>query len=85
MSSIDFYSILEIVNDENEDRCKEIDCVYDRERKIKLCCSNGQAMNDYNKVSFEDVIEISIVFVVNSHIVIPYNCVVKEDRNDTTN
>ncbi len=42
-------------------------------------------MNDYNKVAFEDVIEISIVFIVNSHIVVPYNCVIEEDGDDTTN
>ena len=48
LSTTYLYSVLEIVNDENEYRRKEIDCVDYWKRKVELSCSNGQAMNDNN-------------------------------------
>ncbi len=41
LSPIYLYSVLEVVDNEDEDRCKKIDSVHDWKRKIELCCSNG--------------------------------------------
>ena len=57
-------SILEVVNDEDEDWGKEINGVDNRQGKVELCCSYGQAMNDNDKVALEDVIEVDIIFVI---------------------
>jgi hypothetical protein len=40
-------------------------------REVKLGGGNSQAVNDYDKVSLENVDKVDLVFVVQSHIIVP--------------
>jgi hypothetical protein len=71
---IDSYSIFEVIDDEYENGGEEIDGMYYRKRKIKLSSSDSQSMNDNNNIPLRYVIEVSIVLIVQWHIVVPYDC-----------
>jgi len=76
---IDSYSILKVIDDKYEYGREEIDGMHDRKRKIELRCSDGQSMYDNNNIPFRNVIEVSIVLIVQRHIVVPYNCEIEYD------
>lgn len=74
MCFIDSYSIFEVIDDEYENGREEIDGVHDRKGKIELSSSDSQSMNDNNNIPLRDVIEVSIVLIVQWHVVVPYDC-----------
>jgi hypothetical protein len=43
--------------------------VYDGQRQIELCCRENQSMNYDNGVSLKDIIEVDVVFEIQSEVV----------------
>ncbi len=50
-----------------------------RKRKVELGSSDCQPVNNHNKISLKNVVEICIVFVVNTHVVVSDDGVVIDD------
>ena len=53
--------------------------MHDGKGKIELSCSDSQSMYDNNNIPFRNVIEVSIVLIVQRHIVVPYDCEIEYD------
>ena len=78
---IDPNTIFEVIDDEYEYGCKEIDGMDDGERQVELRCCYDQPMNDDYDIPLEYVLEIDIVFVVQSHAVVSHHGKVENHRN----
>jgi len=71
---IDPDTVLEVIDDEHEYGCKEIDGMYDGKRQVELRRCYDQPMNDDYDVSLENIPKIDVVFVVETHVVVPDDC-----------
>jgi len=54
------------------------------ERQVELSCAHGQAMQYHNKVPFEQVDEIDVIFEVHRHVIVPCNYEIKNHRCDAS-
>ena len=43
-----------------------------------MCSSDGQSMNDHDHIPLEDILEISIVLIVDAHAVVSHDSVVEK-------
>jgi hypothetical protein len=78
---IDADSIFEVVNDEDKDWRKEVYCMDDWKRKVKLCRCDRQSVDDDDDVSFEDVVKVGVVFIVQAHVVVTHNREIENHGN----
>ena len=69
-----YSGVLEVIDDEHEYGCKEIDGMYDGKRQVELRRCYDQPMNDDYDVSLENIPKIDVVFVVETHVVVPDDC-----------
>jgi hypothetical protein len=81
LGSVDPYSVLDIVDNEDEDRREEVDGMDDREGKIELCRCNGKSMYHNYQISLKDIVKVDVVLVVEPHVVVANYCEI-EDHGD---
>ena len=77
---IDADTVLEVVDDEHENGCEEIDRVHDGERQVELGRCYDQPVNDHYDVSLEYVPKIDLVFVVQTQVVVSHHCEIENHR-----
>lgn len=76
------HPVLEVVNDEDENRTEEVHRVHHRQRQVELRSTYRQHVKHHDQVSLEQVAESYVVLIVESHIVVSGEWEVEDDGGD---
>ena len=78
------HPVLEVVNDEDENRTEEVHRVHHWQRQVELRSTYRQHVKYHDHVSLEEIGESYVVLVVEGHVVVSGEWEVEDDRGDAS-